>query len=164
MSEAQVPCGHTAPKRDKPAGTKTLTVQSPPKNAPRPPAPPRPKCRMAPRSRKSLMTLNEYQNKALDTAIYPLAQQVVYPALKLAGEAGEVANKIGKCLRGDYELTDPTGPEVLAVVEEIGDVLWYCAALAHDLKWDLKGVAEANLAKLARRKKADVLRGSGDDR
>ena len=36
------------------------------------------------------MTMNEYQNLALETAIYP--QPIIYPALGLTGEAGEVAD------------------------------------------------------------------------
>ena len=47
------------------------------------------------------MTLNEYQAHALETAVYPEKYKVVYPALGLAGEAGETADKIKKVLRGD---------------------------------------------------------------
>ena len=43
------------------------------------------------------LELNEYQRIALSTAIYP--DPIVYPALKLNGEAGEVAEKIGKLMQ-----------------------------------------------------------------
>jgi len=39
------------------------------------------------------MNFNEYQKLAKTTAIYDKKHQILYPALGLAGEAGEVANK-----------------------------------------------------------------------
>ena len=49
------------------------------------------------------MEFNDYQNQAKNTAIYPKDKAVVYPALGLAGEAGEVANKVKKVLRDGTE-------------------------------------------------------------
>ena len=40
------------------------------------------------------MNFNEYQKLARSTAVYPEEHKVVYPALGLCGEAGEVADKI----------------------------------------------------------------------
>jgi len=109
------------------------------------------------------MTLNEYQEHALETAVYPEKYKVVYPALGLAGEAGETADKIKKVLRGDDGgvLTDEKRQ---AVAMEIGDVLWYCATLAHDLGYDLDTIAKMNYAKLKSRKERGKLSGSGDNR
>lgn len=39
------------------------------------------------------MTLNEYQKAALTTAVYPREFKAIYPALGMAGEAGEVATR-----------------------------------------------------------------------
>lgn len=109
------------------------------------------------------MTLNEYQAHALETAVYPEKYKVVYPALGLAGEAGETADKIKKVLRGDDGgvLTDEKRQ---AVAMEIGDVLWYCATLAHDLGYDLDTIAQMNYAKLKSRQERGKLSGSGDNR
>ena len=38
--------------------------------------------------------LDMYQKSAKATAIYPRDYSIVYPAIGLAGEAGEVANKV----------------------------------------------------------------------
>lgn len=42
------------------------------------------------------MKLNEYQQEALKTAVYPREFATVYPALGMNGEAGKVADKIKK--------------------------------------------------------------------
>lgn len=110
-----------------------------------------------------MMDLNEYQSKALVTAVYPSEFAEIYPALKLAGEAGEVAEKVGKMLRGDYVDMEPEEFNRM-IARELGDVLWYIAAFARDLGWTLEEVADENLAKLADRGDRGVLRGSGDDR
>lgn len=103
------------------------------------------------------MTFEEYGKAALSTAIYPQEQKIIYPALGLAGEAGEVAEKIKKKIRdGAYFPQD--------VAKEIGDVLWYCNALAHDIGYSLEEIAQMNLSKLASRKQRGVIKGSGDDR
>lgn len=120
------------------------------------------------------MNMDEYQDAALATAIYPVP--VVYPALKLAGEAGEVAEKIGKLVRdkglmaevspGLFALNiDTLGEETVeSLKKELGDVLWYVAALSHDLGLSLGEVAKANVEKLASRARRGVLTGSGDNR
>ena len=109
------------------------------------------------------MDFDKYQKAARTTAIYPdLGNNPVYPALGLAGEAGEVCENIKKMIRDDgAELTDARRD---AVVKELGDVLWYAAQLATEIGVSLGTVAETNIAKLADRKRRDVIRGDGDDR
>jgi NTP pyrophosphatase (non-canonical NTP hydrolase) len=109
---------------------------------------------------KVTMDFTEYQKKALSTAIYPKEMAIIYPALGLAGEAGEVADKVKKIVR-DNNTTDEFKQNIAA---EIGDVLWYCAVLANDLGFDLAHVANINLTKLADRLQRGVLQGSGDKR
>jgi len=108
------------------------------------------------------LTLSEYQTQALKTAIFPADTGVVYTTLGLAGEAAEIANKVKKILRDNGgNVTLQHGQEI---GKEIGDVLWYCAALAAELGLDLGAVAEVNLAKLASRAERGTLQGSGDSR
>ena len=109
------------------------------------------------------MDFKDYQAEARKTAIYPSDSHVVYPTLGLAGEAGEVCEKIKKQIRDrDGILEDE---KFLAEVEkELGDVLWYVANLASDLKLDLREIARKNLDKLFSRKKRGKLHGSGDNR
>jgi NTP pyrophosphatase (non-canonical NTP hydrolase) len=103
------------------------------------------------------MTLKQYQDRARVTAIYPKAQSIIYPALGLAGEAGEVAEKIKKWIRDGNLDRD-------AIAKELGDVLWYIAAMATDLDLDLDRIADMNIQKLADREMRGKIRGSGDDR
>ena len=103
------------------------------------------------------LTLNKYQEEAVRTAIYPHTAQITYPAMGLANEAGEVLGKIKKIVRdGTFNRCD--------IVDELGDVLWYAAALARDLDVTLEEVAERNLTKLASRQERGTLKGSGDKR
>lgn len=106
------------------------------------------------------MTLNEYQQKALETAIYPTP--IVYPALGLCGESGEVANKVKKVIRDNN--SEFTNDKKAEIAKEIGDVLWYCATLANDLGYTLEEVGMTNIEKLKSRKERGVIGGSGDNR
>lgn len=109
------------------------------------------------------MELNEYGAKAAATAIYPdRGGNIIYPALKLAGEAGEVAEKVGKMIRDDGGVL--TDERRAAIKKELGDVLWYIAALAFELDTTLEAVAVENLAKLKSRQDRGQLSGDGDDR
>ena len=74
------------------------------------------------------MEFSEYQSETAPTAVYPDAGEktgraIRYVVCGLAGEAGELCNVSKKLLR------DPDDIERLSatLVDEIGDVLWYCA-------------------------------------
>ncbi|HCX45214.1 TPA: hypothetical protein DGT35_01280 [Patescibacteria group bacterium] len=109
------------------------------------------------------MTFDEYQEKSRETAVYPdLGSNFVYPTLGLVGEAGEVAEKIKKVMRDNGGELDEERKEALA--KELGDVLWYLAQLATELKVSLNDVADINIKKLQDRYQRDAIKGSGDDR
>lgn len=107
--------------------------------------------------RSKPINMYEYQKLAEKTAIYKDTHRILYPALGLAGEAGEVANKVKKMLRdGTFDRQ--------AIADEVGDVLWYIAALCRDLNVSMNDLALGNLEKLHSRKARGTLGGSGDKR
>lgn len=108
------------------------------------------------------MNLSEYQRESRRTAEYPRDAWLAYPALGLAGEAGEVAEHAKKAIRDDGGLVNEERRAAMA--KELGDVLWYVAQLATELGLDLEEIAKQNLEKLLSRQRRGVLSGSGDER
>lgn len=109
------------------------------------------------------LSLTQYQRRASLTAVYPGSGEdmgLAYVALGLTGEAGEIANKAKKLLRGD----DNADELREALRAEVGDVLWYVAMLCGELGVMLEDVAQSNLNKLNARKTAGTLKGTGDER
>ena len=106
----------------------------------------------------AVFDLDEYQCQAAETAIYHEALNNIYPPMGLAAEAGEVAGKYAKAHR------DGANIDREAIILELGDVLWFVAAIATDLDVDLSEVAEANIQKLRSRKERGVIGGAGDYR
>jgi NTP pyrophosphatase (non-canonical NTP hydrolase) len=114
-------------------------------------------------SRKT-MKLNEYAEFTRTTAIYPDAKtgavpELMYLALGLAGEAGEVANKVKKLFR------DGDSPQKRAQLEaELGDVFWYLARLCDALGLEPEAILAQNAQKLTSRLERGVIGGEGDHR
>lgn len=113
-----------------------------------------------------MVQMNEYQDRAATTAIYPGAgsgslSALTYLGLGL-GEVGEVQGKLKKVIRDNDGVVTPEARE--AIAGEIGDVLWYVAMLARELNLALEDIATDNLEKLAWRAQRGVIKGSGDER
>lgn len=108
------------------------------------------------------MELSEYQRQSRRTAGYPHEAWLAYPALGLAGEAGEVAEHAKKAIRDDGGTISKQ--RKAAMSKELGDVLWYVAQLATELGLDLDRIAVENLEKLLSRQRRGVLAGDGDER
>lgn len=93
--------------------------------------------------------MNDYQKKALRTWVPDSNKNyyldIIYLALSLAGEAGELSNKIKKYWRHGHSWNTDD------LKEELGDILWYVAVLASVLNTDLDDIAEENIQKLLRR-------------
>ena len=104
------------------------------------------------------LTLDQYQQQAKATAVYPEDKAYRYLIAGLAGEVGEVSSIFAKHWRGDGPLTSDN------LEAELGDVLWFVAMLADEIGCDLSTVAQGNLDKLADRAERGKLKGSGDNR
>lgn len=113
-----------------------------------------------------MQAFDEYEEAASRTAKGLATTTIWYPALGLAGEAGEVAEKVKKLYRDtDYvESSKLTVDFRVDLVRELGDVLWYLTALARLAGVSLQNVAEENIAKLASRRERNMIHGSGDNR
>jgi NTP pyrophosphatase (non-canonical NTP hydrolase) len=124
------------------------------------------------------VTFEEYAVAMNATKVYPTKVKVLYPALALAEEAGEVSSILAKHLRDRLPVVHgESGEEYLTAASfvldeqerdkmlgELGDVLWQWAALCTDLGFSLDEVAQHNRAKLIDRKVRNVLHGSGSER
>lgn len=120
------------------------------------------------------MHVSEYQDIIHKTAIYPKEIGIPYCALGLCGEAGEVAEKVKKLYRDtpllatqfkSKDITSEGKKEFQASLKkEIGDVIWYCTALANEFGITLEDILHTNYEKLIARRKTNTLNGNGDDR
>lgn len=126
------------------------------------------------------LTLNEYQDKAMSTCM-PESDNLFYMLANLVGEVGEFASKAGKHMRkGKLHITTTerdeegrilhtqiwniTDEERKLLRDELGDIQWQLAGLAHVMGFSLEEVAEKNLEKLASRKQRNLIDGDGDER
>ena len=113
------------------------------------------------------MEFDEYQKKAAKYDLFEVSSDLkevgfIEKVLGLTGEAGETADKIKKILRDKDGTVSDKDRE--SVTKELGDVLWYVAAIARYLGVDLSEVAEGNINKLESRYQRNKLHGAGDER
>lgn len=109
------------------------------------------------------MTFEEYESKSSETAKYPnVGNNFVYPTLGLAGETGEVAEKVKKILRDKGGTVSDKDRE--EIKKELGDVLWYLSRVSVEMGLSLESVAQSNIEKLFSRLERGKLGGEGDNR
>ena len=118
------------------------------------------------------MELNQYQKQAMTTCM-KTSNNWSYMFLNLVGEVGEFASKVAKQIRkgragiGENHLT-PTvlfeewTKEEEELKKEAGDILWQLSGVCSVMGWTLGEIAQMNLDKLAARKRAGTIDGSGD--
>lgn len=109
-----------------------------------------------------MKNIDEYLKFTDTTAIYPDAGtgrhvELIYLALGLSGESGEVAEKIKKSIR-DGKL------DLESLKMELGDVFWYLTRLCAWCGVNPSEVLKLNIEKLSSRRDRNKLKGSGDDR
>jgi NTP pyrophosphatase (non-canonical NTP hydrolase) len=116
----------------------------------------------------------EYQRRVSALLIEPEKSSIELQCIQLASEAGEVGGQYVKIMRLTHKLLKHQVENVEAakipemwekVYKEVGDTLFYVAALCNSMGKSMEEIAEMNIEKLEDRKKRDVLTsGSGSDR
>lgn len=104
-----------------------------------------------------LLTASEYSDWVEGMIVTSGQTRMIENTLGLVGEAGEFAEKVKKVFRDNTFDRD-------LILKELGDVVFYAAALANYFGSDLQEVMDINVAKLEDRKARNVLQGSGDNR
>ena len=102
------------------------------------------------------MHMTEYQFNAGEYRLNSATLQ--YALLGLSGEVGELHSYIAKLIR------DGGAADQEHIKKELGDILWFVAAIASDYGLTLEEVARGNIQKLSSRKERGTLQGSGDNR
>lgn len=134
------------------------------------------------------LTFNQYSADVTRHAQYPNeGRNMVYPAMGIVGESGELADKIKKYWRNESAKTlekfagsfaamqdhaclnamsAKSMPDEfrMEVAKEIGDVLWYLNALAKEINFTLEEIAALNMQKLRDRAERNVIKSIGDNR
>lgn len=110
------------------------------------------------------MEFGVYQAKAHSTSLNSTVDgnAWLYPILGIAGESGEVLEKVKKLFRDSGGVV--TEEFKSGLKKECGDLLWYIAETCTKLDMNLEDVAQTNLDKLASRAARGVQHGSGDNR
>lgn len=124
---------------------------------------------------KEMLTLNEYQRRAMETCTES-SDNFTYMALGLVAEVGEFFDKAAKAIRKEQLAIDNNQLQwttealkeyealMASIKAELGDIMWFVSGLAEVLDIPLDDLGSANLAKLADRKKRNVIIGDGDNR
>lgn len=96
------------------------------------------------------LTFREYQRESQRTAGAhdDFNMKLAIWGLGIAGEAGEVADLIKKVVGHGHPLDEQT---IRKLEREIGDTLWYAAAIASLLNVSLEAIARENILKLRER-------------
>jgi len=113
-------------------------------------------------------TIQRYQSFATEDRMIGAnsiqGNHLAFYALGIAGEGGEVADKVKKGLRRDYNIDLMTTEQRKSIGLELGDTLWYLVNAANELGYTLSEIMEMNIDKLEDRRSRGKSRGEGDNR
>jgi len=133
-------------------------------------------------------TFDQYDQAVYNPGYPDAGRNFIFPALGLAGEAGEFAEKMKKLWRNHnlsglskvaglrgymIESIDPVKALeesrqieelILGGRKELGDALWYLNSAARELGTTLQEIAQENYEKIADRRKRGVIKSEGDNR
>lgn len=74
---------------------------------------------------EQIIKLSEYKKAALSTAFYPnIGSNILYPIIAVFEESGELIEKLEE------------SADAKDIAKELGDILWYCAMIFHELNED----------------------------
>ncbi len=110
-----------------------------------------------------LYTFRDYADAIAPFDQHPAETRLLALVTGLASEAGKVAGKMSKHLRGDSVYADEVD-FANAMIAGLGDVLWYMTRLADVIGSDIETVARMNFEKLASRNERNQIKEDGDDR
>ena len=109
-------------------------------------------------SMKYFGSVEEYSDWVEGMMLTKGKDRLVENTLGLVGEAGEVAEKVKKLIRDTSKFSNEE------IAKELGDVLFYTAALGNIYGYTLQEIIKLNTEKLNSRKDRGTLKGSGDNR
>jgi NTP pyrophosphatase (non-canonical NTP hydrolase) len=113
------------------------------------------------------MDFNKYQKECAKTDIGTSDKDCLKPGwlyyvLGIAGESGELSEKIKKLFRDKNGVIDSEFNEL--IIKEMGDVQWYMARLCDAFDIEFETIFVENIKKLQSRKERNKLQGDGDER
>ena len=118
--------------------------------------------------RINVIGFDEYQEVSAETDLgniggrQNLKPEWMYYVLGIGGETGELLEKIKKLFRDSSGY--PTMEQKKAILNEMGDVMWYMARLCDKLGMPFSDVPKLNIEKLFSRMERKKLHGDGDER
>ena len=117
-------------------------------------------------------TIEHISDRMTGTSVYPgkgTMTGLAYVALKLNGEAGEFAEKLGKLVRDTAITFEDRCSSIMpdrrtGMLAELGDVIWYVNEGARALGSTLRDVMMDNVRKVEDRRARNKTHGNGDNR